>query len=112
MLDREVLVRRLKAAIDMFPVQARHRGKQFTVRMMATEDIIQAVEAGTRDDMSMGIVASRDDFQGVLPKSMDDMDILFGDEWVTFQIRNVPTYFDPILHTIQINLQSPQKGIT
>jgi hypothetical protein len=31
---------------------------------------------------------------------------------VLFQVRDVPDYFDPRVHIIQINLQSPQKGIS
>lgn len=110
-LDHDTLTRDLRNCIATFPVKARHQGREFNVRLLSGMDVVQAIEAATLDDMAMSVVAVRDDFGDIPPKSMDDFYILFRDDWMLFQVRDVPDFYDPRLHIIQINLQSPEKGI-
>jgi|SRR5215472_3265059 len=110
-IDHDTLTRDLRNCIATFPVTARHKDRLLVVRLMATQDMLQAVEAGTSDTMSMGVIAVRDDFGDLLPKSMDDFYIMFKGKWLEFQIRNVPDYFDPRVHIITIDLISTHKGI-
>ena len=111
-LNHDVLTRDLRNCIATFPVTARHRGRVLQVRLLSTLDVMMAVEAGTSDTMSMGVICVRDDFGGQLPKSMDEFYILFQGRWREFQVRDVPDYFDPRIHMVTINLISRHKGVT
>lgn len=111
MLDRDTLSRDLKNCINEFPVTVRHRGRQFTARLNATEDVMQTLDGGLRDNMSIGIIADKRDFKNIPPKSMDDFYVLNNGKWIKFQIRNIPDSFDPMSPGLTINLQSPEKGI-
>ena len=111
-LDHDTLTRDLRNCIATFPVLAMHLGRQIQVRLLSTIDLLEVQEAGIRDSMSLGVVAARDDFQGILPKSMDDFYIYYNNNWQLFQVRDVPDYFDPRVHIIQINLKGPTSGIT
>jgi hypothetical protein len=111
-LSHNVLTTDLRNCIATFPVTARHRGREIAVRFLSTVDMVMAMEGGTLDNMNMGVVAVRDDFNGILPKSMDDFDVLFQGKWKKFQVRDVPDYHDPRVHIVTINLQSPHKGIS
>jgi hypothetical protein len=110
-LDYATFTNDLRNCIATFPVKARHQGREFDVRVLSTTDVITAVEGGTLDNMTMSVVAARDDFGDILPKSMDDFYVLVQDDWVLFQVRDVPDFYDPRVHILQVNLQSPQKGI-
>lgn len=110
-LDRDTLARDLKACINECPVTVRHKGREFTARLNATEDIMQTLDAGLRDNMTVSIIADGRDFSNLPPKSMDDFFVLVNGKWIRFQIRNVPDYFDPFYPGVTLNLQSPQKGI-
>lgn len=112
LFDMDVVSQDLTNCIATVPVRARHAGREFDVRLLSTIDVIQAVEAGTLDNMSMGVIANRNDFGDILPKTFDDFDILFRSQWVALQVRDVPDYFDPLIPMITINLQSPHKGVT
>jgi hypothetical protein len=113
MIDLETLNRNLADCIQQFPMTARHKGREFQVWQNATSDMVQAIEAGTRDNMSIQIIAPRAKFaDDRLPKSMDDFMLLQSHgRWVTFQVRDVPDYFDSLSPVLTINLQSPEKGI-
>jgi hypothetical protein len=111
MLDLDTLSRDVTNCIATFPVTARHRGKTIKVRMMATQNLTEAIEGGTWDNVSLGVIANSRDFGMQRPKSMDDFDILFGRKWVRFQIRNVPDYYDSLSPMLTINLQTVQRGI-
>ena len=111
LLDMGVISQDLTNCIATVPVRAKHMNHEFDVRLQATVDIIQAVEAGTLDNMNMGVIANRIDFGGTLPKSLDDFYILFNDQWILFQVRDVPDYYDPLVPIITVNLQSPHKGV-
>jgi len=110
-LDHDTLTRDLHNCIATFPVRARHNNHEIQVRLLSTTDVLVVQEGGINDTMTMGVIAARDDFLGVLPKSMDDFYIFYGDTWIQFQVRDVPDYFDPRVHIIQINLQTPSSGI-
>jgi hypothetical protein len=112
MIDLETLNRNLRDCIQQFPMTARHMGREFQVWQNATADVMQVMEGGTRDTMLIQIVAARVEFGGLLPKSMDDFMLLMGNEqWITFQVRDVPDYYDALAPVLTINLQSPNKGI-
>jgi hypothetical protein len=112
MIDLETLNRNLTDCIDQFPMTARHLGRQFQVWQNATADVIQTLDSGTRDDMNIQIIAVREKFGDRLPKSMDDFSLLLSNQrWVTFQVRDVPDYYDSLAPVLTINLQSPNKGI-
>jgi hypothetical protein len=111
MLDRETLARDLKNCINEFPVTCRHKGHQFTARLNTTDEIMQTLDGGLRDNMSISIIADSRDFKNMQPRSMDEFQVLFNGKWIKFQIRSVPDYYDPMYPGVWINLQSPQKGI-
>lgn len=111
MIDIATLERNMRDCIAQFPTRARHRGRSFDVKLNCTQDMIQAIEAGTRDNMTINLIAIKSDFDGKPPKSMDDFSILVSGKWTRFQIRDVPDFFDPLSPSYTINLQSPQKGI-
>lgn len=111
MIDPTVLARNLKDCISQFPVKARHKNRTMDVKLNSTQDIIQTLDAATRDNMTVSVIGTKDGFGRIPPKSMDDFDILINDKWVRFQIRDVPDFFDPLSPGYTINLQSPQKGI-
>jgi hypothetical protein len=111
MLDRDVLARDAKNCINEVPITVRHKNRQFTARLNATEDIMQTLDGGLRDNMSISIIAAKGDFGNIPPKSMDDFFVLNNGKWNKFQVRNVPDLFDQVSATYTINLQSSQKGI-
>ena len=111
MLDRDTLARDAKNCINEVPVTVRHKNREFTARLNSTEDVLQTFDGGLRDTMTIQIIAAKQDFGNILPKSMDDFYILDNNKWRKFQIRNVPDYFDQVSATYTINLQSPDKGI-
>ncbi len=110
-IDQSVLQRNLKDCISQFPVKARHGGRTMFVKLNSTGDLIQTLDAGTRDNMSISCVAAKNDFGNRPPKSLDDFEIFDGSKWIMFQIRDVPDYFDPLSPGYMINLQSPDKGV-
>jgi len=110
MLDRDVLARDIKNCINEVPVTVRHRGRQFTARLNSTEDVMQTLDGGLRDNMAIQIIAAKQDF-GSAPKSMDSFYILSNGKWVKLQVRSVPDFYDQISASYTINLQSPDKGI-
>ena len=61
--------------------------------------------------MTISVIGVKDDFGERPPKSFDDFEILVNGKWITFQIRDVPDYFDPLSPGYMINLQSPEKGV-
>jgi hypothetical protein len=111
MIDTDVLARNLGDCIQQFPVKARHKGRIIFVKLNSTQDIMQTLDSATRDNMTISVIGLKGDFGERPPKSLDDMDVLVGDRWIRFQVRDVPDYFDPLSPGYQINLQSPQKGI-
>jgi len=111
MIDTDVLQRNLRDCIQQFPVKVRHKSREMFVKLNCTQDILQTIDSATRDNMAITVIGSKSDFGSRPPKSMDDMDVLVGDKWVKFQIRDVPDYFDPLSPGFQINLQSPHKGV-
>jgi hypothetical protein len=111
MIDTTVLARNLADCIQQFPVKARHKSRQMDVKLNATQDLIQTLDAGTRDNMTVTVIGTKSDFGSIPPKSMDDFDILISGKWIRFQVRDVPDFFDPLSPGYTINLQSPQKGL-
>src|SRR5689334_5598166 len=111
MIDTDVLARNLSDCIQQFPVTARHKSRKISVKLNSTQDLIQTLDAATRDNMTITVIGVKGDFGKIPPKSMDDFDILINDKWVKFQIRDVPDFFDPLSPGYTINLQSPQRGI-
>ena len=111
MINTDVLQRNLRDCIQQFPVKVRHKGREMFVKLNATQDILQTIESGTRDNMALTVIGLKGDFGDRPPKSMDDMDVFVGDKWIKFQIQSVPDFFDPLSPGYQIILQSPQKGI-
>ncbi len=110
-IDGSVLQRNLGDCIKQFPVKARHKGRTMFVKLNSTADLIQTLDAGTRDNMSISCVGLKGDFGDIPPKSMDDFEIFDGSKWIMFQIRDVPDFFDPLSPGYMINLQSPEKGL-
>jgi hypothetical protein len=89
-------------------------GRSFDCWQNATGDMIEALDGGTRDNMTITMIGVRQEFGDRLPKSMDDFEMLMGDvhsKWITFQVRDVPDYWDQASPIITINLQSVNKGI-
>ena len=111
MIDTDVLQRNLRDCIQQFPVKVRHKGREMFVKLNCTQDILQTIESGTRDNMTITVIGLKGDFGDRPPKSLDDMDVFVGDKWIKFQIREVPDYFDPLSPGYQINLQSVSKGV-
>ena len=111
MIDQETLQRNLRDCIQQFPVKARHKGRTMFVKINSTQDILQTMDSGTRDNMSISVIGAKNDFGSRPPKSMDDFELFIKPSWVMFQVRDVPDYFDPLSPGYMINLQSPDKGI-
>lgn len=111
MIDQDVLQRNLSDCIQQFPVKARHKGRALFVKVNSTQDVLQTMDGGTRDNMSISVIGTKNDFGSKPPKSMDDFELLISDKWILFQVRDVPDYFDPLSPGFWINLQSPDKGV-
>jgi hypothetical protein len=111
MLDRDTLARDLGNCIGEVPVTVRHKNRTFSARLYATEDMLQTLDGGLRDNMSIQVIASRNSFRNIPPRSMDDFFVENNGKWIRLQIRNVPDYYDQISPGYTINLQSPDKGI-
>lgn len=113
MIDTDVLARNLSDCIDQFPVKARHKSNPatFFVKVNSTQDMLQTLDGGTRDNMSISVIATKSEFGNRPPKSLDDFELFINGKWVLFQIHDVPDYFDPLSPGYQINLQSPNKGV-
>lgn len=114
MIDIPTLIRNLKDCIQQWPLKCRHSGRDFDCWQNSTADMLQAIEGAVRDNMMITIIGVRSEFGERLPKSMDDFELLLGDvhsKWVTFQVRDVPDFWDTASPLITINLQSPHTGI-
>jgi hypothetical protein len=110
-IDQATLARKLENCIAKFPVRVRHLGREFQARLNATTDIAQLMDGGILDNMSIQVIAPKGKFADRLPQSMQDFDILVNNIWKTFQIRDVPDFYDTLSPSFTINLQSPNKGI-
>lgn len=112
MIDVPTLTRNMRDCIQQYPTTVRWNGNTYQVWLNAVADVVHTLDAGTRDDMSIQIIAARDDWVSGLPKSMDDIEVLQSDNvtWITFQVRDVPDYYD-VAPVLTFNLQSVNKGI-
>lgn len=111
-LDPETFSRDLTNCLADAPAYGRHRGRKITLHVSTADDIFRAIENGIEDDMAITVIANANDFGNILPRSMDDFEILVNKKWVKFQIRNAPDYYHAGISPIyQLHLQSPHKGI-
>jgi hypothetical protein len=112
-IDQSVLLRDARACVADYPCQIRHyytstSYHEVTAHFNATDDYSVLEEGGLLNRSSMQITIITGDLMP-LPLCRDRLDLLTGDQWIQFEIKRTPDYYDPNGATMDLIIGTPDE---
>lgn len=115
MIDRGAITRDAAANIADWPVTIRHYYMpalfiQMTAGLNSGDDFDVLMDGGLLDKPDMDIIALADSFlASPHVKNRDRIDVLVDGNWIQFEVKRTPDYYDPLAATVRFRIGTPNE---